>query len=242
MRFLKWSIAFALLIASTYVAVDYACCYMRCRRLVSRLHDVLVRMTADLSTPGVYSGVFEQTCIPPVGGGLYIEPASAGQAVSIPAAALAGLVCTISVRDSSGRTVLQHRQVANVLRVPDMPMPEGSYTLEIDVKSGAPGLASIPYEVVGRNDISLVPMIATSLQMVAVVSSIISVGIGAGMLVMRGRRRRRLVATGKCVRCEYDLTGNVSGACPECGTACDVADALVPERKFVHRSERDQED
>jgi len=30
----------------------------------------------------------------------------------------------------------------------------------------------------------------------------------------RGRRRR----SGRCVRCGYDLTGNVSRVCPECGT------------------------
>jgi len=29
------------------------------------------------------------------------------------------------------------------------------------------------------------------------------------------RRQRR--AKGLCVRCGYDLTGNVSGVCPECG-------------------------
>ena len=30
------------------------------------------------------------------------------------------------------------------------------------------------------------------------------------------RRRRR---TGSCARCGYNLTGNVSGTCPECGAA-----------------------
>ncbi|MHC4696054.1 MAG: hypothetical protein ACYTFA_04845 [Planctomycetota bacterium] len=33
--------------------------------------------------------------------------------------------------------------------------------------------------------------------------------------VRRWRRRKK----GLCVKCAYDLTGNVSGACPECGTA-----------------------
>lgn len=31
---------------------------------------------------------------------------------------------------------------------------------------------------------------------------------------VKRRRRKR----GLCVHCEYDLTGNVSGVCPECGT------------------------
>ena len=38
-------------------------------------------------------------------------------------------------------------------------------------------------------------------------------GLIAGPL--RRSHRRRL---GLCVKCGYDLTGNVSGVCPECGT------------------------
>ena len=33
------------------------------------------------------------------------------------------------------------------------------------------------------------------------------------------RRRRRLLQLGLCPSCGYDLTGNVSGVCPECGSA-----------------------
>ena len=32
------------------------------------------------------------------------------------------------------------------------------------------------------------------------------------------RREERLRAAGRCTYCGYDLTGNVSGVCPECGT------------------------
>jgi hypothetical protein len=35
---------------------------------------------------------------------------------------------------------------------------------------------------------------------------------------VRWGRRRRSRRTGSCVRCGYDLTGNVSGTCPECGS------------------------
>jgi hypothetical protein len=31
-------------------------------------------------------------------------------------------------------------------------------------------------------------------------------------------RRRRLARGNRCTRCGYDLTGNESGVCPECGT------------------------
>lgn len=40
----------------------------------------------------------------------------------------------------------------------------------------------------------------------------------------RLRRRRR----GCCLACGYDLTGNVSGACPECGAAVAARDANSP--------------
>jgi hypothetical protein len=33
----------------------------------------------------------------------------------------------------------------------------------------------------------------------------------------RGWRRQRRSGHGRCPRCGYDLTGNVSGVCPECG-------------------------
>lgn len=36
---------------------------------------------------------------------------------------------------------------------------------------------------------------------------------------VRHWRHRRLKKRGSCIRCAYDLTGNVTGVCPECGTA-----------------------
>ena len=34
---------------------------------------------------------------------------------------------------------------------------------------------------------------------------------------------RRRIPAGHCRKCGYDLTGNVSGRCPECGTPCEAA-------------------
>ena len=33
------------------------------------------------------------------------------------------------------------------------------------------------------------------------------------------RKRRQLAMLGKCPTCTYDLTGNQTGVCPECGAA-----------------------
>ena len=42
---------------------------------------------------------------------------------------------------------------------------------------------------------------------------------------LRARRRQERAAwlQGRCVGCEYDLTGNQSGVCPECGRAIEPA-------------------
>ena len=39
---------------------------------------------------------------------------------------------------------------------------------------------------------------------------------------LRRWRRRRRAAAGHCQECDYDLTGNVSGVCPECGTKIEL--------------------
>lgn len=40
------------------------------------------------------------------------------------------------------------------------------------------------------------------------------------LIIARACQRWRRLRKGLCVACGYDLTGNVSGVCPECGTAC----------------------
>jgi hypothetical protein len=40
----------------------------------------------------------------------------------------------------------------------------------------------------------------------------------AWLVMWRRRRERRLRGAGFCFSCGYNLTGNVSGVCPECGT------------------------
>jgi len=42
------------------------------------------------------------------------------------------------------------------------------------------------------------------------------------LVTRRSRRRRRRRRQGLCVLCGYNLTGNVSGICPECGSPCGL--------------------
>ena len=44
------------------------------------------------------------------------------------------------------------------------------------------------------------------------------IGVVVGFAVWKRSLRLERSETGKCVVCEYDLTGNESGVCPECGT------------------------
>lgn len=42
-------------------------------------------------------------------------------------------------------------------------------------------------------------------------------GVAPGSCLWRGYRRYRREGTNRCLECGYDLTGNISGVCPECG-------------------------
>ena len=44
-------------------------------------------------------------------------------------------------------------------------------------------------------------------------------------------RRKRRPKAGFCKTCKYDLTGNISGTCPECGTAVEDASKHTARRR-----------
>jgi hypothetical protein len=73
-------------------------------------------------------------------------------------------------------------------------------------------------------DVALVVGVFAGVAGPAVVLAVIAAFIGALHVV--GRRdalRRRFIEAPFCTRCEYNLTGNLSGICPECGTPIVVA-------------------
>jgi hypothetical protein len=51
--------------------------------------------------------------------------------------------------------------------------------------------------------------------------------------ILRSRRRRR---HGNCPACAYNLTGNTSGVCPECGTAIESSDSKSDDIVSILRS------
>ena len=53
--------------------------------------------------------------------------------------------------------------------------------------------------------------------------------------LLRWQRKNRIDDTPRCAQCQYDLSGNESGVCPECGLACptyeiDNVERVVQER------------
>ncbi len=51
---------------------------------------------------------------------------------------------------------------------------------------------------------------------------VLATGLPTAILLWRDRRPK----AGFCEVCKYDLTGNESGTCPECGTAVDSRDSM----------------
>ena len=58
-------------------------------------------------------------------------------------------------------------------------------------------------------------------------ATLLTYGVGAVVGVVsyfvtwkRGEAKER-ARQGRCLKCGYDLTGNISGVCPECGTAVE---------------------
>jgi len=58
--------------------------------------------------------------------------------------------------------------------------------------------------------------------LLVIVTSLIPVGLGLRRVVATHRR-----ATGTCPICSYNLTGNTSGVCPECGTPIEKSVAKI---------------
>jgi hypothetical protein len=63
------------------------------------------------------------------------------------------------------------------------------------------------------------PGMGWTICLLIVVVSLPVIGFLAWLMWLDARDRRKLAAAGnnRCPACGYDLTGNVSGVCPECG-------------------------
>ncbi len=52
--------------------------------------------------------------------------------------------------------------------------------------------------------------------------------LGIAVPTVLSLRSRRRYPPGHCVRCGYNLTGNTSGLCPECGTSIETSSCTEP--------------
>jgi divalent metal cation (Fe/Co/Zn/Cd) transporter len=62
-------------------------------------------------------------------------------------------------------------------------------------------------------DSQVKPFDAVMVALIATLSALVAI------LLFRFRRRLQRRLRGECVVCGYSMTGNLSGVCPECGTA-----------------------
>lgn len=67
-------------------------------------------------------------------------------------------------------------------------------------------------------------------------------GLPAGVLPLiwlrRKRQQRMRIRCGLCLACGYNLIGNVSGICPECGTAIPASQPLADNARLKDATER----
>jgi hypothetical protein len=72
-------------------------------------------------------------------------------------------------------------------------------------------------------------LLSVVLLMLGTAADALDRGIALGLILLLSalgwllyRRSRRYIPPGYCQKCGYDLTGNESGRCPECGTQVAV--------------------
>ena len=103
-------------------------------------------------------------------------------------------------------------------------VPDGMSDLPLEELNGRTCLeaANCPnMDMLARNKrgyIVAVRRASIPLWVVIVSSAGLGLGLTAVPLLIRSLRAWRRRAVGHCPTCGYDLTGNVSGRCPECGT------------------------
>lgn len=91
--------------------------------------------------------------------------------------------------------------------------------------------AHIVHAVMGLRLQNIVGYTATTIMFDVLRGLIIGFLVGTPFVLLRRARAARRHAPGRCNRCDYDLTGNESGVCPECGTK-------VPPREASPESDR----
>lgn len=109
-------------------------------------------------------------------------------------------VRSLEVYSYAGKVIVVSRQKATTSKTVVTTAPDGSQVVAVNVHASKPAhRVVIPYVMI----------------------AVIAAGLPLGWLVYFSRRARRwrLRRAGKCPVCGYNLTGNTSGVCPECGSA-----------------------
>ena len=135
--------------------------------------------------------------------------------------------CTASLDEESQLRLIVSRgylQIAYCWFIPfDAPVTQAYRDLHlVSFHSGyAPDIHGLYSIVSGGGSTSLPPppvLVAKSIRMHLLLVAFLFGACAAGPLLRGPVRRWHRARRGLCVRCGYDLTGNISGVCPECGT------------------------
>jgi hypothetical protein len=98
---------------------------------------------------------------------------------------------------------------------------DGWWTNRLDEKCPATGFALLHFWQPGDGDLGLMDLFECRAVLIpgwlpaCLLALLPALRIIA---IVRARRRAWRHVLGYCIRCDYDLIGNVSGVCPECGT------------------------
>jgi len=156
--------------------------------------DILMRMRADLSQPGVYHAEYRQRVVPWIGSVLVIVPDDPSW-LDREDYWISGLEYEVIVYDQSGHVVYTsgygqhltedhrgeiigwstpdgHKTFALYMR--DSNFPPGNYLCEVIVHKGVNALRGVPHQLVARYELSVLPMAQTFQLFVAILIFIVS--------------------------------------------------------------------
>jgi len=216
----------ALIALSLVVCVLSLALFLYHLRWLSYTRSSPLKLVVDLATPGTYSAIYRQAA--PAPGGLvqlFLDIPSRTESVN--QSMLGSLAFDVDVYDSTNVNVYSNSfrtdsvaandiwMLHNGFMINGVTLPNGDYSFALSVMQPTPSLVGIPHTLRAEYHRSLLYYLTELIGIITVVTALATIVL---LLIRRAVRRASVDNEGRCVECEYDLHGNTSGRCPECGT------------------------